>query len=80
MSKPIFKCPHCGAKTLSVDDAESVLKEGVSDPKQVEWLKQQMAKSRMKGLRFWRCEKCDVYYQTDPDGKLIKELRFPSAK
>jgi len=79
MSRQVFKCSKCGRKTLSIDnDIESILKEGVSDPRLVEWLKQQMAKVSIKNRHFWRCEKCSVYYMTDLNGKFI--ATYPSEE
>ena len=73
MSKP-FKCPKCGEDTFSLENGGTVLKEGVSDPRFAKYLKNLMAKTKMKKYRFWRCEKCDVYYQTDLNGKLITKI------
>ena len=74
-SKESFICPNCKKKTLSVDNGDSILQEGISNPELVSSIKKLMAESRMKEYLFWRCKRCNVYYQTDLNGKFLK--KFP---
>lgn len=69
-----FKCPKCEKETLSLEKGDSISKEGISNPKVEEWLKQEMAKTKMKKYRFWRCAKCNFFYQTDLNGNLVAEI------
>jgi len=74
-----FVCPKCGIKALSVDKGETIENAGVSSPKHLALLKGMLSKYQMKKYRFWlcannRCANYGVYYQTDTNGKLIKEL------
>jgi ribosomal protein L37AE/L43A len=74
-SKESFICPNCKKKTLSVDNADSIWQEGISNPELVNLIKKLIAESRMKEYFFWRCKRCNIYYQTDLNVKLLK--RFP---
>jgi hypothetical protein len=76
-----FRCPKCRVKALSVEEGQTFENVGVSDPKHLEWLKGLAKKAQMEKYRYWLCtnERCPnygVYYQTDLDGKLIKEHHF----
>ncbi len=75
MSKQSFICTKCRKETLSVDNGNSILKEGISNPELVKLVKELMAESRMKEYRFWRCKRDNIYYQTDLNMKFLK--RFP---
>jgi len=73
--KESFRCLKCKKQTFSVDNADSILREGISNPELVNLIKKLMAESRMKEYLFWRCKRCNVYYQTELSGKFLK--RFP---
>jgi transcription elongation factor Elf1 len=78
MAKLSFICPKCDKEALSVDRGDSILNEGTSNLELVELVKKLMTESKLKEYRFWRCENCDIYYETDLKGKYLKE--FPNEE